>query len=151
MEEADILADKIAIIVDGELRCVGTPLSLKNEYGEGYRLTLVTEPNKVQEVESLMKKLLPEAKQLDESGGAMTYSVPIKNLDALSPIFGLMENREELNEEEEKSKLYKELKELVKDVGLSHPTLEEVFMKVTSKKERKHFQQTLALADALAD
>jgi len=30
MEEADILSDKIAVIVDGEIKCVGTSLSLKN-------------------------------------------------------------------------------------------------------------------------
>ncbi len=37
MEEADILSDKIAIIVDGQLRSLGTSLFLKNHYGTGYR------------------------------------------------------------------------------------------------------------------
>ena len=151
MEEADILADKIAIIVDGEIRCVGTALSLKNHYGEGYRLSLVSDPNKVQEVESIVQQLIPGARELDESGGSMTYSVPIDNLDSLSPIFGLMENRDKLNEGEDREKLYQKLRILVKDIGLSHPTLEEVFMKVTSKKERKNYQETLAIAAAISD
>lgn len=37
MEEADILSDRIAVIVDGQFSCVGTPLSLKNTYGQGYK------------------------------------------------------------------------------------------------------------------
>ena len=64
----------------------------------------------------------------------------------------LMEGSAVLGEEnEEKAALYTQLKKLVKDVGLSHPTLEEVFMRVTSKKERKTFQETLAVAAAISD
>ncbi len=154
MEEADMLADRVAIVVDGEVRCIGTPLFLKNHYGEGYRLSLVTEPNKAQEVERLVRQLVPGAKQIDESGGSMVYSVPINDLDLLKPVFGLMEGREFLDEQKpdlNREQQYKELKSLVKDVGLSHPTLEEVFMRVTSKKERKNFQETLAVAAAISD
>ena len=42
MEEADALADRIAIVVDGSLKCVGTPLNLKNTFGDGYRVSMVT-------------------------------------------------------------------------------------------------------------
>jgi ABC-type multidrug transport system ATPase subunit len=42
MEEADALADRIAIVVDGQFKCVGSPLSLKNTYGDGYRISMVT-------------------------------------------------------------------------------------------------------------
>ena len=65
-----------------------------------------------------------------------------------------MEGSDSLEEEkgaEERENEYKQLKKLVKDVGLSHPTLEEVFMKVTSKKERKVLQETLAAVAAIAD
>lgn len=41
MEEADILSDRIAIMVDGNIKCVGTSLMLKNQYGKGYRLNLI--------------------------------------------------------------------------------------------------------------
>ncbi len=54
-------------------------------------------------------------------------------------------------EKEEESPEYARLKTLVKDVGLSHPTLEEVFMRVTSKKERKSLMETLAAAAAISD
>ena len=40
MEEADALADRIAIMNHGKVKCCGTPLFLKNTFGSGYRLTI---------------------------------------------------------------------------------------------------------------
>uniref|UniRef100_A0A672KGL1 ATP-binding cassette sub-family A member 3-like n=2 Tax=Sinocyclocheilus grahami TaxID=75366 RepID=A0A672KGL1_SINGR len=34
MDEADLLGDRIAIMASGELQCCGSPLFLKNKYGE---------------------------------------------------------------------------------------------------------------------
>jgi ABC-type multidrug transport system ATPase subunit len=40
MDEADILGDRIAIMAEGQLRCVGSSLFLKKVYGVGYQLTI---------------------------------------------------------------------------------------------------------------
>ena len=40
MDEADILADRIAIMTRGRLRCCGSSLWLKSRFGVGYNLTL---------------------------------------------------------------------------------------------------------------
>lgn len=40
MEEADILASRIGIIVRGILRCLGTSLRLKSRFGSGYRVSI---------------------------------------------------------------------------------------------------------------
>ncbi len=40
MEEADILADSIAIMADGQLAAHGTSLDLKSRFGVGYTLTV---------------------------------------------------------------------------------------------------------------
>ncbi|DAZ93924.1 TPA: LOW QUALITY PROTEIN: hypothetical protein N0F65_008867 [Lagenidium giganteum] len=45
MDEADILGDRIAIMAEGELRCCGSPLFLKNRFGAGYNLTIVKKEN----------------------------------------------------------------------------------------------------------
>jgi len=39
MDEADYLGDRIGIIGDGRLICCGSPMFLKNKFGEGYNLT----------------------------------------------------------------------------------------------------------------
>lgn len=41
MDEADLLGDRIAIINNGKLVCVGSSLFLRSKYGNGYYLTLV--------------------------------------------------------------------------------------------------------------
>ena len=41
MDEADILGDRIGIMNEGELVCLGSPLFLKNRFGSGYTLTIV--------------------------------------------------------------------------------------------------------------
>jgi len=39
MDEADILADRIAVISKGCVRCCGSSIFLKNKFGIGYHLT----------------------------------------------------------------------------------------------------------------
>lgn len=40
MDEADILGDRIGILSEGVLCCMGSPLFLKKAYGVGYQLTV---------------------------------------------------------------------------------------------------------------
>ena len=47
MDEADILGDRVAIIAQGRLRCVGSSMFLKSRFGRGYTLTLVKHTAKV--------------------------------------------------------------------------------------------------------
>jgi ATP-binding cassette, subfamily A (ABC1), member 3 len=77
MEEADILSDRIAVICDGKLKCVGTPLYLKNTFGDGYRISLVCELGNERKIISLMSSIAPSSKLIDESGGSMVFTVPI--------------------------------------------------------------------------
>ena len=43
MEEADILADRIGIIAQGKMSCIGSSIFLKNRFGSGYSLIIVKE------------------------------------------------------------------------------------------------------------
>lgn len=40
MEEAEVLSDKIGIIVNGQLKCLGTQYKLKKLYGKGFKLVM---------------------------------------------------------------------------------------------------------------
>ena len=53
MDEADILGDRIAIMAEGDVQCIGSPLFLKNRYGVGYNL-------------KIDKKLRDKAPKIDE-------------------------------------------------------------------------------------
>jgi ABC-type multidrug transport system ATPase subunit len=41
MEEAELLSDKLAVLNHGEVKCLGSPLQLKNLLGKGYRVSMV--------------------------------------------------------------------------------------------------------------
>jgi ABC-type multidrug transport system ATPase subunit len=87
MEEAEILSDKVAIIVNGELRCVGTPLYLKNTYGDGYRVKIVTQINNITQVKFLIKQLIPSSQLIDQSAGSLVFVIPLTNTFQLIPLF----------------------------------------------------------------
>lgn len=59
MEEADILSDRISILVKGRLKCIGTSIYLKDSYGSGYRVALNVFDGKAEEVMRLIRKLYP--------------------------------------------------------------------------------------------
>ena len=40
MEEAEVLSDRIGIIVNGSLKCLGTQYKLKKVYGKGFKLII---------------------------------------------------------------------------------------------------------------
>jgi ABC-type multidrug transport system ATPase subunit len=51
MEEADALSDRIAIFVDGSLKCIGSSSELKRRYGKGYKVTLTSDPSRVEDAQ----------------------------------------------------------------------------------------------------
>jgi len=46
MDEAELLADRIAVMKEGKLQCCGSLLFLKNRFGLGYTMTVVLDVNK---------------------------------------------------------------------------------------------------------
>ena len=40
MAECEALCSRVGIMVNGSLRCLGTPQQLKSSYGQGYRLKI---------------------------------------------------------------------------------------------------------------
>ena len=138
MEEADVLSDRIALICDGKLKCVGSPLYLKNTFGDGYRISLVVEPGQESRVVELMDMVAPSNKLLDHSGGSLVFTVPQNNVNEIALLFRLIDqNNNNLDEDDPfgKNSAINEIKSLIKDCGISHTTLEEVFMKLTGKKQ----------------
>jgi ABC-type multidrug transport system ATPase subunit len=71
MEEADILADRLCVMVKGRLKCVGTAFYLKHTYGDGHRIVLNIDDTKSKEVFEIIKKLFPKAVLVDCKGGNM--------------------------------------------------------------------------------
>ena len=57
MEEAEALCDRIGIINKGILRCVGSQQELKENFGQGYRLTISFKQLQEEEEQNILKNL----------------------------------------------------------------------------------------------
>jgi ABC-type multidrug transport system ATPase subunit len=81
MDEADYLADRKGIIVDGRLAVCGSSPFLKNKFGLGYNLTLSVAPSfaDMAPVLTLVRAAVPEATVL-ACGGDPTISLPMASL-----------------------------------------------------------------------
>ncbi|XP_017044767.1 phospholipid-transporting ATPase ABCA3-like isoform X2 [Drosophila ficusphila] len=117
MDEADVLADRIAIMCDGELQCHGTSLFLKKRFGSGYQLTIAKRKDcSTNEVTALLNKYIPGLRPERDNETELSYQLP----DSLSPRF-----------EEMFSQLEERSEELhLNGFGVKFSTLEEVFLKV---------------------
>ena len=95
MEEADTLADRIAVVVDGTLKCIGTPLNLKNTFGKGYKITVVSDVENHDRIIKLMNKIAPSNSLIDQSGGQLFFAVPLVMTHEIAPLFKLIEGPSE--------------------------------------------------------
>uniref|UniRef100_A0A8C0MPP4 ABC transporter domain-containing protein n=1 Tax=Canis lupus familiaris TaxID=9615 RepID=A0A8C0MPP4_CANLF len=63
MDEADVLGDRIAIMVKGSLCCCGSSIFLKRIYGVGYHIIIVKEPHcDVEQITRLVEQHVPDAR-----------------------------------------------------------------------------------------
>ena len=123
MEEADLLCDRIGIMGGGVMQCVDTGANLKKRFGKGYRLTLILEDkrkeNATEAVEALIREILPQASKLEKAlGGIVEYEVDREGM-TISDVHEKIEGKKRALG--------------IPDWGLTETTLEEVFMRVTSK------------------
>jgi len=139
MEEADALADRLALLHHGRVKCCGTPLFLKDTYGSGYRLTLAKEDNsdggpsfdwpKFQRVwnEILMKYETPSSSSSSTSSSSLCFieshlmheiCIRFAN-DAAATQLSLILN----DLDERKSEMG------IRSYGISSSTVEEVFLR----------------------
>ncbi len=51
MEEAEALSTRIAIMVGGKIKCIGTIQHIKNKFGGGYEVEVKLEPPTMEEIE----------------------------------------------------------------------------------------------------
>ncbi|XP_042506376.1 ABC transporter A family member 7-like isoform X2 [Macadamia integrifolia] len=114
MEEAEFLCDRLGILVDGSLRCIGSPKELKARYGKSYVL-MITTLNQEEEVENLVHQLSPNAIKTYHLSGTQKFELP-KHEVRIADIFQAIEIAKRMF--------------TIQAWGLSDTTLEDVFIKV---------------------
>ncbi|XP_033703106.1 cholesterol transporter ABCA5 isoform X2 [Tursiops truncatus] len=121
MDEADILADRKAVISQGMLKCVGSSIFLKSKWGIGYRLSMyIDRCCATESLSSLVKQHIPAATLLQQSDQQLVYSLPFKDMDKFSGLFAVLDTHSDLG---------------VISYGVSMTTLEDVFLKLEVEAE----------------
>ena len=110
MEEVQALCTRLAIMINGQFQCLGSPQRLKDRFGSGYNLEIKSSEDMVQ----IMKDNLPEA-QLEEKVNGHYKFVIDKHLYPVSHIF---ETIVQLTR-----------KHNIQEYAVSQSTLEQIFIK----------------------
>ncbi|KXG29779.1 hypothetical protein SORBI_3004G089400 [Sorghum bicolor] len=120
MEEAEALCDRIGIMVNGSLQCIGNSKELKAKYGGTYVLTITTAAGEEEAVEQLVRSLCPAANRVYRISGTQKFEMAKQGL-RISEVFQAMEHAKSwLN---------------IAAWGLSDATLEDTFIKVASESD----------------
>ncbi|XP_031243982.1 ATP-binding cassette sub-family A member 3-like isoform X2 [Mastomys coucha] len=124
MEEADVLGDRIAIMVRGTLRCCGSSVFLKRLYGVGSHLVMVKEPYcDIDEISKLIHSYVPIATLETNVGNELSFILPKEYTHRFEALLTtLEENQANLG---------------ISSFGVSITTMEEVFLRVSNMEASK--------------
>uniref|UniRef100_H0Z0L6 Cholesterol transporter ABCA5 n=1 Tax=Taeniopygia guttata TaxID=59729 RepID=H0Z0L6_TAEGU len=127
MEEADAVCDRVAILVSGQLRCIGTVQHLKSKFGRGYFLEMkLGEAADVQQVEYLQNQILhifPNASRQESFASILAYKIPKEDVQSLSHSFSKLEEvKHTFN---------------IEEYSFSQATLEQVFVELAKEQEEE--------------
>ncbi|XP_039085717.1 ATP-binding cassette sub-family A member 6 [Hyaena hyaena] len=130
LAEAEAICDRIAIMVSGRLRCIGSIQHLKNKLGKDYFLELkVKELSQVTWVQAEILKLFPQAAQQERHSSFLAYKIPLADVYPLSQTFHRLEAvKHKFNLEE---------------YSLSQCTLEKVFSELSKEQELGNFEEEI--------
>eukprot|EP01135_Chromosphaera_perkinsii_P007716 Nk52_evm5s967 gene=Nk52_evmTU5s967 len=132
MEECEALCTRLAIMIDGTFRCLGSPQHLKNKFGSGYILIVKTKTemlgessnvssssssfvlDKLPDVMAYLQEALPSSVLVEKQPNMVRYSISQEN-SSVGQIFGKMEKM-------------KKYFACIEDYSLSQTSLEQVFI-----------------------
>jgi len=116
MEECEALCTRLAIMVNGQLKCIGSLQELKSRYGQGYNVIIKSLDNTADKsiLSGFMRMHFSDAKLEEEHQGMLNYTIPKTATVTWSKIFSLLENNKESAN--------------IADYSVSQTTLEQVFL-----------------------
>ncbi|XP_052897147.1 phospholipid-transporting ATPase ABCA3-like [Anopheles moucheti] len=120
MEECEALCTRLAIMVNGEFKCLGSTQHLKNKFSKGFLLTVKVargtseaQQKRVAGVKDFVMSRFNGAVLKEEYEDSLTFHIPVTDLK-WSQMFGLMESSRQSLE--------------IEDYALGQTSLEQVFL-----------------------
>ncbi|KAB1265904.1 ATP-binding cassette sub-family A member 9 [Camelus dromedarius] len=133
MAEAEAVCDRVAIMVSGRLRCVGSIQHLKSKFGKDYLLEMkVKTLARVESLHGEILRVFPHAARQERFSSLMVYRLPVEDVRPLSQAFFKLEAVKRSFDLEEYS--------------LSQSTLEQVFLELSKEQELDGFDEEVDLS-----
>uniref|UniRef100_A0A8B9KPA1 ATP-binding cassette, sub-family A (ABC1), member 3b n=1 Tax=Astyanax mexicanus TaxID=7994 RepID=A0A8B9KPA1_ASTMX len=128
MEECEALCTRLAVMVNGQFKCLGSPQHLKSKFGSGYTLLakVHTEPDLEEMDIQLFKDFIERSVLKDEHQGMVHYHLTDKML-TWAQVFGTLEAAKE--------------KYSIEDYCVSQISLEQVFLSFAQFRHCSEFQK----------
>ena len=120
MDETEALCTKIGIMVNGELKCIGSLQHLKSRYGDGYTLLVkIALKNNLNEFIKFILKSFETSELKENRDGFLNFHLKSNSIDTLSRIFSLIEENK--------------LTYSIEYYGVSQTNIEQIFLNFASK------------------
>ncbi|XP_064420182.1 ATP-binding cassette sub-family A member 2 [Latimeria chalumnae] len=127
MEECEALCTRLAIMVNGRFKCLGSIQHLKNRFGDGYMITVRTKSSlNVKEVVRFFNRNFPEAILKERHHTKVQYQLKSKHV-SLAQVFSKMEQVVDVLG--------------IEDYSVSQTTLDNVFVNFAKKQSDNLEQQ----------
>uniref|UniRef100_A0A8B9MKZ8 ATP-binding cassette sub-family A member 2 n=1 Tax=Accipiter nisus TaxID=211598 RepID=A0A8B9MKZ8_9AVES len=135
MEECEALCTRLAIMVNGRLKCLGSIQHLKNRFGDGYMITVRTKSSlNVKEVVRFFNRNFPEAVLKERHHTKAQYQLKSDQI-SLAQVFSKMEQVVDVLG--------------IEDYSVSQTTLDNVFVNFAKKQSDNLEQQETSPSCAL--
>ncbi|NXP65823.1 ABCA1 protein, partial [Chloropsis cyanopogon] len=89
MEECEALCTRMAIMVNGRFRCLGSVQHLKNRFGDGYTVVVRAGGPGPAAVQALLQQHFPGIVLREQHGGLLQYHLPAR-VTSLATVFSLL-------------------------------------------------------------
>nr|XP_009677309.1 PREDICTED: ATP-binding cassette sub-family A member 10-like [Struthio camelus australis] len=133
LDKAAAMCDRVAVLVSGQLRYIGSIEDLKSKFGRSYYLEVkMKDAGQSDVVHAEILRLFPEAARQESSSSLLIYKIPVEDALPLSQAFSKLEAAKQNSRLEEYS--------------LSLRTLQQMFVELT--KDPEEHDQDAASSEA---
>ena len=137
LEEAEALCRRVAIMVSGRLRCIGSLQRLREKFGNRLQVqaTAVSQQNGIEDLLQLMRREVSEDVELVEVQGlSLRFEVPKNNENTLSKVFEVMQKAQR--------------EAICGEYGIGDMSLDQILMELAREDDSAH-KRIRILDDAL--
>ncbi|KAM9369070.1 LOW QUALITY PROTEIN: phospholipid-transporting ATPase ABCA7 [Phaethornis superciliosus] len=132
MEECEALCTRMAIMVNGHFRCLGSIQHLKNRFGDGYTVLVRVGLPRAARVHRLLRSLFPGIALKEQHGGVLHYHLPSR-VTSLARVFSVLSDYRSRYD--------------IEDFSVSQTTLDQVFLRFAREQTEEEPQGASATED----